>query len=295
MLNNDEFNSISDIGEITRKRQKANYDVVIGVTGYEGVGKTTLATLLGLDIGKITLRKKQLKFVEENVIYNPNAEQIQEAILHDKLPRYSPVVVDEAIKTMYKRQWQSKVNTYITQIFAICRKRNKAIILCMPRFGDFDSFFRQGRILIWIHVIRRGYAVVFMKDWSPFITDAWHLDKNEKLIKQSIGRKKVKDITPDMKLSALRKCKNYCGEFVFPAMPEHVEKRYKELADKVRFELEQQDEGGLLATYRKACGALIAQLYKRVKITQIEIAACSHLSLGQVNRLLKLEQARKHD
>jgi len=189
------------IANLTRERLRDDFDAVIAVTGIEGIGKTSLAIQLG--------RKIDDDFdLEKNVIYIPDVQQIVNKITKE-LEKYSVVIVDEAIKTMYKRKWFNKLQIFLNQIYSICRKENKCSILCMAQFSDFDSFFRQHRIMLWIHVIDRGHAVVFMRDWSPFCKDPWHIDENQKIILKKRGRHRIADESLTHKLQSLRKSMNY--------------------------------------------------------------------------------------
>ena len=111
-----------------------------------------------------------------------------------KLRPHSSIVVDEAIRAMYKRTYADKMQIFLNQVYAICRKYNKASILCMPNFTDFDAFYRQHRIKIWIQIVKRGHAVVFVKDWSPYIEDKWWIRESQKSITKSFRGKKLVDI-----------------------------------------------------------------------------------------------------
>jgi len=87
-------------------------------------------------------------------------------------------------------------------------------------------------VRIWIFVPRRGLAMVFMRDMSPFATDPWHREENQRIIEKYTRRKKSKVYDIELLTRALRKTKNYVYEFEFPQLPEHLEKRYLELCDK---------------------------------------------------------------
>lgn len=178
-----DFLTPHDVSKIFLRRVKKDKDAVIALTGDEGEGKSTLA----LHIIQETLRlhhkteEEILETINDYVIYSPNKEEVKKRIIG--LPKYMPVSADEAIKILYKLNWGTEIQKYLNMLYAICRKENKITILCMPRFIDFNEFFRNHRIKFWIHILERGRAVMFSKDWSPFSKDPWWLDENQKIIK----------------------------------------------------------------------------------------------------------------
>ena len=119
--------SIKTLARLIRKRLREDWDVVIAVTGQEGCGKSTLAIELGMAVDK--------NFdLEQNIIYIPDYKLIAKKIT-EELKKYSVLIIDEAIKTMYKRRWQARAQIFLNQLYSICRKQNIATILCMPSFS----------------------------------------------------------------------------------------------------------------------------------------------------------------
>lgn len=166
-------------------------DAVIGITGNEGIGKSALSIGLGLEIDP-------LFSVERNILYLPDVNEVKKKIYN--LPPYSPVIGDEAIKIMYKLNWATKASKLLNQIYAVCRKENKISIFNMPRFNDFQEFFRNHRLKVWIHIYDgisnrkdEGHAAVMVRTWNPIATDAWGTDVFDKIIKkrQKAGMKEA--------------------------------------------------------------------------------------------------------
>lgn len=207
-----------------RKRVRENYDAVIGITGEEGEGKSTLAIQLGKALDD------EFSF-ERNILFNPDKEKIKKMIL--ELPKYSVVDVDEAIKVLYKMQWYSQIQHLLNVIYALCRRENKISLLLMPRFQDFNEFFRNHRIKVWIHVIKRGVAVVFAKDWSPFTKDPWRMTENQKMMDDLFRRLKDTYLTMkiESKLKALRKSPNFLMAFTFDPLTKEEEKEFERLRE----------------------------------------------------------------
>ncbi|MCS7135104.1 MAG: hypothetical protein NZ893_01550 [Candidatus Aenigmarchaeota archaeon] len=208
-----------------RKRVRKKYDMVIGITGEEGEGKTTL----GIQIGKEADENFDM---ERNIVFNPDKEKVKKLIL--ELPKYSVVDVDEAIKILYKMQWYSDIQHLLNVIYALCRRENKISLLLMPRFKDFNEFFRNHRIKLWIHIVQRGIAVVFGKDWSPFVKDPWRMDDNQKVLDAYYKRYKGSYLTLDIKerVRILSKSPNFLDVFSFQPLTEEEEKRFEELRSK---------------------------------------------------------------
>ena len=146
-----------------------------------------------------------------------------------KLPKYSIVDVDEAIKILYKLQWYSDISIFLNIIYALCRRENKISTLDMPRFKDFNEYFRNWRIKLWIHVIERGVAIIFIKHWSPFIDDPWLMKLNQKNIDIQMKNKKTLAVPLNEQLRILRKSPNYLMEVAFPALTKEEEQEFETL------------------------------------------------------------------
>lgn len=258
------MDDLTNLCNLIKERLRNKWDICVGITGEEGVGKTSLGIQMGIkiddDFG-----------LERNIIYIPDYKQIIDKITKT-LPMYAVVLVDEAIKTMYKRKWHGKLQIFLNQIYAICRKECKCSLLLMPDFNDFDSFFRQHRIYLWIHIISRGWAVVFIRDWSPFTTDKWHIEKNQKIVLSNRKRKKISDENISHKLKVLRKSPNYLMDFRFNPLPKKIEEAYTKLNKEYRLTMPMPEEGGLILKYREAIKSMATQLNKEKNWTQQEIA-----------------------
>lgn len=204
---------------VLKKKTREDSDAVIGITGPEGVSKSTLANHIGFHTDKhYTL--------EKNCLFSPDEESMVKAITN--LPRFSAVNADEAIKILYKQQWW--VQVFINKFYRLCRQDNKISILCMPRFAEFNEGFRNHRILIWIHLLDRGIGVVFMKDWNPFTPDPWNTKKNWKSITSYGKKQKYFHLSLEKKLSILEKSPNFVDVITFPDLEPELRLKYKTLA-----------------------------------------------------------------
>lgn len=161
------------------------------------------------------------------------------------LPRYSAIVADEAIKSLYKLHWQNKMQQFINILYAICRQENKLSILCIPRFSDLNEFFRQHRVKFWIHIIDEisrnkdvGHAVIFTKSWNPFTLDAWNFKDTLKEIDNYARIKHIKEVEFNINSKAyvLSKSRNYVGMLEFGLMPNELFDKYMELKRKYAYD-----------------------------------------------------------
>jgi hypothetical protein len=107
----------------------------------------------------------------------------------------------------------------------------------MPRFTDLGEYFRNHRIMYWIHVLDRGVGVLMVKDWNPFTRDPWHLVENEKLLAGSKYRKtKIIDYDVGDKIRMLQKTTNFVSIVKFDDLAKDIKKIYLEGKEKYGYE-----------------------------------------------------------
>jgi len=196
------------------QRERNDFDNVIAITGGEGTGKSTLAYILGYEFSREMGVIFQLK---KNIIIAPTEDQIIEMVRN--LPRYAVIDLDEAIRVLYKMDWNTAEQRLLNKLYTVCRDENKTTILCMPRFTDFGEFWRNHRIKIWLHILERGLAVVFIRDEGIVGTDVWNLKKLE-------DERNIPTING--KLKYYRKINTFYGYFRFPQLSKTTYARYKE-------------------------------------------------------------------
>lgn len=156
-----------------KRRVRGNLDAVIVVSGEEGSGKSIFAMELARDLSK------NFSF-EANVIAIPKLDLVTD--MSDKLGKYQPMVLDEAITSMYKRQFASRENIDLNKFYAVCRKRNQITILCIPRLTDLDEQFRNHRVLMNLAIPSAqdtGIVAVHRRDDNMYLKgDKWHFDSS---------------------------------------------------------------------------------------------------------------------
>lgn len=259
---------LQDLADKCIQRCELDYDMTIAFTGEEGVGKSTGAIQLARKIGK--RENGQFTFcLSKNVLFSPSFENVQDAIKN--LPQYAPIILDEAIKVLYKLRWHDKIQILLNQFFAICRQENKIAILCIPRFTDLNEYFRNHRVKIWIHVIDRGKAFVFVKDKNPFVKDVWHFREMEK----KMEKHNFNALSYRSKLKLLKRNKSFVGVLKFKDLPEAMSERYKKLKALKKYDQDNEElmsKSDLQTLYRKRWITSMLYLYKWNIMSKVKLA-----------------------
>lgn len=267
---------------LVRKRLRQDWDLVISITGEEGCGKSTLAMLVaGLIDPRFDFQK--------NVSMLPNEKEVREEF--SALKRYQCYVIDEAIRALYKMNFMSGLQQMLVQMWATERFQNKATILILPRFKDLTENFRNHRVKIWIHVLARGHAVVYLRDDDPHTMDPWQFDYMSKYKFKKFVRRNIATIPLEERLKLERKMRNYLFDFEFPDLDPIDKAKYNELKQLSRIEFadkQQEDEknaeGKLATRYRTERNWLVWNWYEKLsKHNKIEImeTICEKCSLSK--------------
>lgn len=211
-----------------KARLRDDWDLVIGITGPEGSSKSTLALKMGFAIDK--------NFdIENNVSYLPDAAEIFEKL--NSISQFGVYVIDEAVRVLHKHHWFDNLQQKINEWYATERYQNKCTILCIPRFKNLTENFRNHRVNIWIHILARGVAVVYLKDLDKDVDDPWHIKFNQKRKMKYSQSRRVADITIWDQLRLERRTKNYLFDFAFDDLPEFERDIYRGLKEKSREKL----------------------------------------------------------
>ncbi len=233
--------TVKKVATYIRKLQvEKGYDVPIAITGMEQAGKSTGAMQIGRELqGGLDL--------ERNIGYTilECSEKIQALDMYDWFNS------DEAIRAMYKRDFASPENKELIKQFAQVGYKRCAFFFSIPNFWDLDPFYRNHRVKIWIHVVDKEmdekgrpvqfHAVVFRKDWNPFISDPWHQKENQKIT----GKVFMNMFTPvEKKVRTLSRTNIYMGYFRYPPLPDKIWEKYKKISE----ERKKQSLVGQMAT-----------------------------------------------
>jgi hypothetical protein len=160
-------------------------------------------------------------------------------------------VADEAIRGMYKMDFMSIQGREIVKVFSQIGMKNDMFLFNIPRFWDLLENLRNHRVKFWIHIVARGYAVVFLPDENPYISDPWNRAENEKMISFGDRIKKTRkkrlislfDEPLDV-IDLYQKCSNYMDWFKFKPMPDKLFAPYVELSEKRKMEYDAEGHEG---------------------------------------------------
>ena len=212
------------------KNLRADNDFCIAITGdYEGIGKSTLAIHLAMEIDK--------RFnIKENVLFQPTHKELKEKL--STLPKYSVIVADEAIRILHKQEWYKPDQLYLNKVYALGRQYNQATIFCMPSVHDFNKFFREQKLHLWINVFKRGWGMVITKWRNPAGADMWLLKDVQKTIDSQLIRSGKTSITPNtaMRLVHAKRARNIISIIRFPDLDKKVKKEYVSLKSEHQLE-----------------------------------------------------------
>lgn len=149
-------------------RNLANFDTMLLLTGDKGVGKSSFAIMLGREWCSLL----GIQFSARYHIAYSNA-QVQERI--DNLPRFHPLISDEAVNFAAAAEWAKLENRELRKKIAQVRTRHLFFILCWPmKVNKIEKSYLDSFVNYWIHIIKRGAGAIFVKDINP-VTDSWRL------------------------------------------------------------------------------------------------------------------------
>ena len=141
-----------------------DFDRVILVVGKEGVGKSTLALLLGYLITEE--RNKALGIdrpfeVETNVSYN--LQKLKKQVFKDSESGDVRIVDESAVTGGYKREAMGKQNRLLNKTLMTCRSRNQILFFLIPSINAVESYIRE-RCHAIIRVVGRGHAHIYAEN-----------------------------------------------------------------------------------------------------------------------------------
>jgi len=279
--------SLEQVGNVIRKRLTLDQDACVAVTGDEGTGKSSLAIQLAMSMDNLFQ-------LQRNVIFSPKYDAIKSAMTN--LPPFTPVIADEAIKALYKSFWQNRAQKMLNMFMALARQENKLLLLLIPKLSDLNPFFRNRRVMCWIHIIRginkeekEGKAIIFMKTKSPFAEDdIWHYKENQKMIDGYCRSKRTSEVMMTWQdyANVLSRSRNYVGMLDFGHLPDDVFESYK--TEKKKFAYEDVEDGGESKTNKR--DFYIPHMKKLIGF----LHESNGMSYAEVGHLIGLSPSRIH-
>lgn len=144
---------LKDNLDILIKAVDLKWDGVLYLSGYEGDGKSTLASQICWYLDR--------DFSMKNVVFN--GEQFMHACLNAK-PKQA-ILFDEAYLAFTNKSIASKEARFLTSMLTMIRKKQLFIIIVAPTFFDIQKYIAIHRSRALIHVysvdLKRGYFGLF--------------------------------------------------------------------------------------------------------------------------------------
>jgi hypothetical protein len=270
--------SYQDLGNfcmMIRKFQEQDMDLLIPITGYKGVGKSTLAlqlarTYLRLYHPEINMTSELDKFV----VFS--AEGVKKNLLEQ--PNGMPLIADEAALFMMAEDWAKLESRMMKKLFTLARIKHRIIFTCIPDFWWLDRKYREDMVLFWIHTISRGQSIIFTQDVKIGVDDKWHRKEFQKLVSTSLNV----FTPPETLINIYRRVPCFFDVLTFPKGEQPLYERYLELRnmtlatiDKEEKEVKEVKEVKAIKVGRGLVAKMVALRMKG--LTNVEIARALEL------------------
>lgn len=151
---------------LAHRMQRDDRDNMIAIDGYEGTGKSAFALQLARAIAW-KLGEDDLPI--EHVLFDWS--QWDEAFSFSR--KRQIYVLDEGGNLALSRDAMSGGNKELLRILTQARQLNDTLIFCMPSFFWLDKYVREHRVSWWIHVEKRGEAIVLERAGNWRKGDTW--------------------------------------------------------------------------------------------------------------------------
>lgn len=218
--------TIKDIVSIAKERINKdieNKDVINFWSGSRGSGKSTGALKFSFRFPQFNM-KKHMVYSRDDV---KRLMELKDQVIQD----------DEAIRTGYSRNFYEPDQIKLIEVLNMNRYHNNIYSGCIPTFKDLDINLRN-LCTTWIHVIKKGEAIVNVPWENPFSKDKWDVDNNAKLIAHAINKQK-KD--PSYKIPWHR-LSTFAGYLYFNSLTRNQYSQYEDIREFKRAALRDVEE-----------------------------------------------------
>lgn len=123
-------------------------------------------------------QRKKIKWDASKFIAYDNNDVVRKVY---SLPKYSPLICDEAIKFAAAMNHNKAESKEIKELFTVIRPKRLLVFFCIPAFTWVDSKYREEMSNFWVRCLERGTAVIFEKDKGE-TDDKYHLDELSKIM-----------------------------------------------------------------------------------------------------------------
>lgn len=263
---------------------KSDRDVVIGIGGFTGEGKSTLNFALMKEYYELqgqTWDFKLMTWSRKELMLWIDGDKKKEVdpktgLRPGQLPEYSGVVADELFKMFYRRNWFEDGQIDAIATFNMCRDRHLLVAGNIPNFWDLDTSFTS-RVRFYIYVPERGRAWLFEQENNPFGKDPWNVQDNRKVF-----RKKKNPYT----------LSNFVCEFHFPDLTDKDKKVYLNIRNIKRLRAIDEDKPERAERYRNVKAQrdeLIRLVFKiNAKLKNKDLADVTGMS-SEAIRLIRIK------
>jgi hypothetical protein len=230
-------------------------DALVGVSGFKGFGKSTFSKQVIIRyVEKYIQKSFTPKDLEIYTAYN------QEDLfrLLDELPEFAPIDADEAVNFAMGEDWMKSGNKRMKKVMAKIRNKHHIFFFNIPDLWWLDKKYRENMMTIWIHIVKKGHAMVALPNTAPGIDDRWDRPWLQKAFtKDPINYfTGIEDI-----MKRLRKYSCFYDEFAFPKLPDRIYEKHLELRNARTLETPELNDNLLNKTEYKYKIALTSLLY----------------------------------
>lgn len=143
-------------------RRKKKLATNVTITGQAGIGKS----YTGIDLARLLDRR----FSIDQVVFT--FQDFMELVL--KLRSGKPIVFDEPSYAMGKREWYKQINQALVRTMESFRFKIHPLFIPVINMSLLDKTVRQYLIQYMIHMIDRGFGMVYEINPSQWKDDAYH-------------------------------------------------------------------------------------------------------------------------
>lgn len=206
--------SLGNVEEVLRRWQDNKFDGLIVIDGNRGLGKSTLGV-------KTALRFAPLSFnMKTDIVFSR-----EDVIKHLATRKRGIIIADEMINVTYNRDFHVDEQKKLIKMLNMYRDKRNILIACVPNFYDLDKQFRA-LVKLRLNVVRRGLAIIHMKNQSSYSADKWDMKENEKIEKSWL---KKTDFKPNWK-----RLTTYRGVLKFGDLGAKQRRRYESIKEEKR-------------------------------------------------------------
>jgi hypothetical protein len=220
--------------DVLRNQQiEEDMDCLIGVSGIKGIGKSSFSG----GVGRCFVEK----YIEPKFSWEKYTAYTLDHVFEriDNLPEYSVIIGDEAVNFALGEDWMRRHNKELKKIFTKVRDKHFIFFFNIPDIWWLDKKYREGMMNFWIHVARKGLAMLSLPNIAPGIEDRWYRG----WLQKTFNKKIINYFTPQkllFKLLSQYPCK--WDIFQFPKLPQPIYDLHLQLRNKYSAVKESQEE-----------------------------------------------------